>query len=380
MDFNFNEDQQAFADSAQALFADYCNDDSLRAHDAGSAPYMEQLWQQCVANGLHSVILPEEFDGLGMGMTELMAVLEQQGRALALVPLAEQQLVAATVARYAPALHSIARQAVSAEVLLTLSLDGLRAAAGMPLQLQQKEGRLVLDGVAHAVPLGAQASHALLAVQYEGQPRLVLLDLATPGLQKIEGRSQHHLALADLVCHALPLPQDCLLGQGAQGWLEPRLVAALASLQLGVSVQQMKRTVDYVSERKQFGRVVGSFQLVAGQMADGYIAVEALRSALTQLIYRLDKGLGCAPQALSVKVLAAEAAHLVGHKAQHVHGGIGVDISYPIHRFLYWSRALGNVLGGTEQSLALLGDWLADHDCLGWKYDLAEDLGADHAI
>ena len=380
MDFNFNEDQQAFADSAQALFADYCSDDSLRAHDTGSAPFMETLWQQCVANGLHSIILPEDIDGLGMGMTELMAVLEQQGRALALVPLAEQQLVAATVARYAPALRSIAQQSVSAEVLLTLSLDGLRAANGVPLQLQHKDGQLVLDGVAHAVPLGAQASHALLAVQFEGQPRLVLLDLATPGVQKIEGRSQHHLALADLRCTALTLPQDCLLEQGALAWLEPRLVAALASLQLGVSVQQMKRTVDYVSERKQFGRVVGSFQLVAGQMADGYIAVEALRSALTQLIYRLDAGLGCAPQALSVKVLAAEAAHLVGHKAQHVHGGIGVDISYPIHRFLYWSRALGNVLGGTEQSLALLGDWLADHDCLGWKYDLAEDLGADHAI
>jgi alkylation response protein AidB-like acyl-CoA dehydrogenase len=59
--------------------------------------------------------------------------------------------------------------------------------------------------------------------------------------------------------------------------------------------------------------------------------------------------------------------------AQHVHGGIGVDVTYPIHRFLFWSRALGLALGGSEYQLAKLGDWLANHDSLGWKYDLAED-------
>ena len=121
-------------------------------------------------------------------------------------------------------------------------------------------------------------------------------------------------------------------------------------------------------------------------MADGKIAVEALRSALSQLVYRLDAGLGALPQALAVKVLAAQAAHLVGHKAQHVHGGMGVDITYPIHRYAYWSRALAFSDGGAEQALARLGDWIAEHDELGWKYDRPEDhgpaatTGAAHAL
>ncbi|MNE92752.1 hypothetical protein D3C80_1905160 [compost metagenome] len=55
-----------------------------------------------------------------------------------------------------------------------------------------------------------------------------------------------------------------------------------------------------------------------------------------------------------------------------MHGGIGVDLSYPIHRFLYWSRALGIALGGSAASLERLGDWLSDNDKLGWKYDLEE--------
>ena len=75
-------------------------------------------------------------------------------------------------------------------------------------------------------------------------------------------------------------------------------------------------------------------------------------------------------------MLANELAHYAGHKAQHVHGGMGVDITYPIHRCQYWSRALAFTHGGAEQALADLGDWIAEHDQLGWKYDRPEDTGA----
>lgn len=380
MDFHFDADQRAFANSAQSLFADHCSDTQLRDHDAAGAPFMESLWPLCVLGGLHSIVLAERDGGLGLGMTDLMAVLEQQGAALALVPLAEHQLAAGALARFAPALQQRVLQAAAGECMLTLSLDGTRDALGLRLRARLGQDGLRVDGVAAAVPLGAQAQFALLPVDLDGCPRLLLLDLDAAGLRRVEGTSQHRLRLADLHCDGVRVPLASLLADGAQEWLEPRLVAAAAALQLGVSAQQIRRAVAYVSERQQFGRVIGSFQLVASQMADCFIALEALRSALSQLVYRLDAGLGCAAQALSVKVLAAQAAHLVGHKAQHVHGGIGVDIGYPIHRFLYWSRALGASLGGPEQALARLGSWLADNDCLGWKYDLAEDHGAVDAV
>jgi alkylation response protein AidB-like acyl-CoA dehydrogenase len=378
MDFHFDQDQQAFADSARALFADYCSDDALRAHDAGGAPFMQALWAQCVATGLHGIVLDESAGGLGQGVTALLAVLEQQGHALALVPLAEHQLAAAAIARHAPALAPrVLPGAASGEALCTLSLDGLTASRGLPVVAARDGAALRLDGLAPAVPLAAQAAVVVLPVALDGEPRLVAIDPNAAGVSRVEGRSQHHLALADLRFDGARLDAAALLEPAAQAWLEPHLVAALAALQLGVSTGQLARTVEYVSQRKQFGRVVGSFQLVAGQMADAQIAVEALRSALAQLAYRLDAGLGALPQALAVKVLAAQAAHLVGHKAQHVHGGMGVDVTYPIHRYLYWSRALAFSLGGAEPALQRLGDWLAADDRLGWKYDLPEDLG-DH--
>ena len=178
--------------------------------------------------------------------------------------------------------------------------------------------------------------------------------------------------MADLVIEGLDLPDEAVLAAAAHAWFEPRAIACLAALQLGVTAGQLERTVRYVSERRQFDRPIGSFQLVAGQLADARIALETLRSALWQLVWRLDAGLPALPQALALRAQACDLGHVAGHRAQHVHGGMGVDVTYPIHRCLYWSRALATALGGADAHLARLGDWLAEHDALGWKYDLAE--------
>ncbi|RJG19017.1 acyl-CoA dehydrogenase family protein [Massilia cavernae] len=376
MDFQLTEDQRAFADIAQALFADFCNDEQLRAFDASGLPFMQDLWQQCVAGGLHAILVPEDGGGLGLGMAELMGVLEQQGRALAPVPLWEHQLALAAALRFGSDPLCAALKTLPADALLTLSLGGLAAARGPALEARREGAGFRLDGCAAAVPLGAQAAWLLAGVVLDGAPRLMLLDLANGAIGKAEGVAQHHLAVADLVFDGVQLPVSALLAEPALDWVEPRAIACLAALQLGVSLQQLGRTVEYVSERKQFNRVIGSFQLVAGQMADGHIAAEALRSSLWQLVYRIDAGLGCAPQGWATRFLACGAGHRIGHMAQHVHGGIGVDVTFPIHRFLFWSRVLGVTLGGAEHNLAKLGDWLADHNTLGWKYDLPED----HAV
>jgi alkylation response protein AidB-like acyl-CoA dehydrogenase len=374
MNFELSEDQRAFADMANGLFADFCSDDQLRAHDVSGAPFMQALWQQCVAAGLNTVMVPEAQGGLGLGMTELMAVLEQQGRALALVPLWEPQLTVAALAKFAPAaLPKVLDDALSGEAPVALSLQSLSQSRGPSLQLVRAGGGWALSGQASAVPPGAQARKALLAAEAQGQMRLVLVDLTQPGVRRTEGMDQHHQAVADLAFDAVAVAGDCVLPVGATGWVEQRAIACLAALQLGVTQEQLRRTVEYVSERQQFGRAIGTFQLVAGQMADGHIAVEALRTSLWQLVYRLDAHLGAAPQAWATRTLANDTGHRAGHMAQHVHGGIGVDVTYPIHRFLFWSRALGVALGGTEHHLARLGDWLANNDTLGWKYDAAED-------
>ena len=373
MDFELSEDQRAIAQMADSLFVDHCHDDYMRQWDISGEPMMAPLWKLCIETGLQALAIPEEHGGSGLGMTELMLVLQAQGKALAQVPLWRHQLAAATLARFA-ALGSAQwiAKAASGEALLSLSIDGLNSALGIELHATACAAGWSINGRVAALSLGDQAHAALVVVQAKGEPRLLLLDLSAPQIQKLSAVLTHGEAVADLHIQGLTVEAGALLPAEAVDWLELRSVAALAALQLGVSQEQVRRTVAYISERRQFERVIGSFQAVQMSMADTHIAVEALRTVLWQLAYRIDAGLPAPSEALATAWMACEAGHRIGHVTQHVHGGIGVDLTYPIHRFLYWSRGLCLALGGSAASLERLGDWLNDNDKLGWKYDLEE--------
>lgn len=373
MDFELSEDQRAIAQMADGLFVDHCHDDYMRQWDISGEPMMAPLWALCIETGLHALAIPEAHGGSGLGMTELMLVLQAQGKALAQVPLWRHQLAAATLARFNvdDSTGWIAK-AASGEALLSLSVDGLNSALGIELQATPNAESWIVNGRVAALSMGDQAQAALVLVQAQSQARLLLLDLSAPQVQRVSAVLTHGEAVTDLHICDLTVSAAALLPSEAVAWLELRSVAALAALQLGVSEEQIRRTVTYVSERRQFERSIGSFQAVQMSMADTHIAIEAVRTALWQLVYRIDAGLPAPCEALATAWLACEAGHRIGHIAQHVHGGIGVDVTYPIHRFLYWSRGLCLALGGSAASLERLGDWLNDNDKLGWKYDLQE--------
>lgn len=367
MDFQLTEDQRAFADMAQSLFSDYCTDERLREHDTSGQPYMQDLWQQCVVAGLHTILVPEAAGGMGLGATELMAVLEQQGRALAQLPLWQQQVAAAAIAKFGEGVDHVVQAALEGQ-LVALSLQSIVDSRGPSLRLQGN----VLNGSLSAVALGEQANTALVAAAAEdGTLKMVVVDLTAPGVQRTGGMRQDYCAIADIRFDSVPAL--AVLKGRALDWVSEQAIASLASLQQGVTQEHLRRTVEYVSERKQFDRPIGSFQLVQGQMADGYILMQTQRSALCQLLWRLDAGLPCVPQAHALRAQSNELGLKVGRVAQHVHGGMGVDVTYHIHRYMFWSRALAAEFGGASYHLEALGQWLADNDNLGWKYDLPED-------
>ncbi|PRB83936.1 acyl-CoA dehydrogenase family protein [Pseudomonas sp. MYb185] len=374
MDFSLSDDQRAIAEMADSVFRDYCTDERMREFDLDAQPFMQPLWQTCIETGLHALAIPEAFGGSGMGLTDLYCVLKAQGAGLGQVPLWQHQLAAACLAEYAAdSQRQLIEQAAAGSALLSFSLQGMASSHGLGLRLTEQDGRLLLQGRANAVDVAAQANQLLLAVETAEGPRLVLLDPHSEGLELVAGVANHGLAVADVLCRNVLVAPAQLLPAAALPWLEQRAIAAVAALQLGVSEEQVRRTVEYVNQREQFGRAIGTFQAVQMSMADCHVAIEGLRTSLYQLCYRLDSGLPSDSEAFATRFLGTEAAHLIGHKAQHVHGGIGVDLTYPIHRFLYWSRYLSLVLGGSAATLERLGDWLANNDKLGWKYDLDEN-------
>ena len=130
-------------------------------------------------------------------------------------------------------------------------------------------------------------------------------------------------------------------------------------MQLGVAERALRITADYTSERKQFDRPIGSFQAVHARAADAFIDVEAMRLTMQRALHVLAEGEPAAEILAIAKYFACEGGARVTYAAQHLHGGIGMDVEYPLHRYYLWARQIGIRLGSGTWHLAKLGEMLA---------------------
>jgi acyl-CoA dehydrogenase len=151
-------------------------------------------------------------------------------------------------------------------------------------------------------------------------------------------------------------PASCA---GVAAWVADRATIGTCALQLGVSERALELTAEHARAREQFGRPVGAFQAVAQRLADAYIDVEAIRWTLWQAAWRLDRGLPCETEIATAKFWAADAGHRVAHTAVHVHGGVGIDVSHPLHRYFAAAKRYEFALGGATAQLLRLGAMLA---------------------
>ena len=116
---------------------------------------------------------------------------------------------------------------------------------------------------------------------------------------------------------------------------------------------------DYTKERQQFGRPIATFQAVSQRAGDSYIDAEAITLTAYQAAWRIERGLDASAAVSIAKYWAAEAGFRAVHAAMHVHGGVGVDRDYPLHRYFLLARKLELTLGNAEEHLAELGRSLA---------------------
>jgi acyl-CoA dehydrogenase len=148
-------------------------------------------------------------------------------------------------------------------------------------------------------------------------------------------------------------------GDAVLEWITARAIAALCSTEAGLCDAALRITATYVSEREQFGSKIGTFQAVAQRIADAYIDTEAIRLTAQQAAWRLASELPAADEVHIAKFWAADGGHRVVHATQHLHGGIGVDLDYPIHRYFRWTKVIELMLGTATEHLRLLGQRIA---------------------
>jgi alkylation response protein AidB-like acyl-CoA dehydrogenase len=128
----------------------------------------------------------------------------------------------------------------------------------------------------------------------------------------------------------------------------------------GVAETAVRMTAEYTKTREQFERLIATFQAVGQRAADAYIDAEAIRLTAWQAAWRVDAGLPAEAEVAVAKFWAADGGQRVVHAAQHLHGGVGVDRDYPLHRYFLWAKHLELTLGSATAQLLTLGSLLAD--------------------
>ena len=372
MDFSFTEEQQQIADLAKQIFADKATHERVRQIERAGGPRFDRdLWRAVAEAGLLGIAVPQAQGGAGLGFLEVALIVEQTARAAAPIPLLETVVLGALpIAEFgtAPQRERWLPKVASGDAILTAALYEDQGDLCRPGTTARKDGGgWRLSGVKTCVPAGELADLVLVpATADDGRVVLLLVEPSTPGVRvtplvTTSGQPEARLDLDDV-----RLGGDALLGTAADGgrilaWIEERATTALACVALGVTAQALAMTAEYTKNRKQFDQPIAMFQAVGQRLADAYVDVEAIRLTTWQAAWRLAAGLGATSQVAVAKLWANTAGQRVVHTAQHLHGGMGVDRDYPLHRYFLYAKQLELTLGGTTAQLRRLGKLIAAH-------------------
>jgi alkylation response protein AidB-like acyl-CoA dehydrogenase len=348
-----DETRKEIRSLAAGLFERHVDPARLDKLEATPDRFDRDLWAALAESGLLGVAVPEEHGGLGLGMTELALVLAELGRAVAAVPLlptavaARVLAIAGTDAQRARWLPSV----VDGSAVLALAVPAATRA-----MRAEDDGRLT--GTAVGVTWAHVADAVVLPVA--GQPFLVDPLAVTSERGETTAR-EVALDLTFASTSAEPIG-----GPDAGPLLTAYTRAALAAVQSGVTGAALQLTASYTSTREQFGKPLSTFQGVALKAADAYLDTTAIRATAEQAAWALDEpGVDPTLPVLTAAWWAAEAGQHCVHLTQHLHGGMGADVTYPVHRYFLWGKQIELMLGGASALLAELGDALADRPDAG---------------
>jgi len=371
MDFAFTEEQDAFRELAHKIFADHCTHEKLRAVEQTQEWFHRGLWDELARANLLGMALPEDVGGSGLGFLELAVLLEEQGRAVAPVPLWPTLVLAAlpinlfgSDAQRRQWLPGVAR----GETILTAAFveNGYDDPATILATARRDGSTWRLDGAKTCVPAAHLAARILVPARTgDAAAGVFLVDPHAAGVQlrrdvATNGEPQFELELSGATVGADDVLGDPQGGGAIVDWTLQRAVAALCATNVGVADAALRMTATYLTNRKQFGKALATFQAVAQRAADAFIDVKSIRLTATQAAWTLSAGEDGDAAVAVAKSWACEGGQRVAYAAQHLHGGIGVDRDYPLHRYFLYARHIELTLGGSTAQLRAIGRWLAD--------------------
>jgi alkylation response protein AidB-like acyl-CoA dehydrogenase len=345
VDFSLDESQRAVAGLAREIVA--------------QEPEPSALWKAMVQAGLLTLAVPESLGGAGLGVVESALVLTEVGRHPVLVPaLSTLALGVLPVVRAGTAeqQRAVLGPVVEEGAVLTAALHEPSAPlTECPRTSAEPAGTgWVVSGTKIGVPYAATAHRILVpATMPGGEVAVLLVDPAAPGVTLHRAPTSSGAPEYALVMDRVPSP--AVLGAGALRELHACAVAGASAMGDGVLAGALDLTTTHVRSREQFGRPLATFQAVAQQVADVYIAARTLHLAARAACWRLGAGREAGADLDVAAYWLAHEAPAALQMCQHLHGGLGVDVTYPLHRHYAWGKDLARFVGGVEHGIERLG-------------------------
>jgi alkylation response protein AidB-like acyl-CoA dehydrogenase len=361
------EEQSMLRDSARGLISDKAPVSHLRhLRDSKDATgFSRDLWKAFAEMGFSGLLVPEKFGGSGLGCVEAGVVMEEIGRTLMPSPFLATAVLAASAlsrggsdAQKAAWLPKISDGSLLAALAidegakhrpLQTSLQAVRAGNGFRLSGAKA---LVIDG--HTADLLIVAARTAGAVGERNGLTLFLVDPKAKGVAvertvMVDAHNAARIEFANVEVNA-----DGVLGEVDQGGalLEGVLNigrGAVAAEMVGLSEEVFGRTVTYLKERKQFGKLIGEFQALQHRAAQLYIDIEITRSAVLKALQALDGDFEHAGAAVAVaKARAGSTATLAVQEGVQMHGGMGMTDQFDIGFFMKRARVCQELFGDSN--------------------------------
>ena len=343
MNFSLNEEQRLLEDSAQRFVRESCSLDRRRTLVADEPGYSERSWRQMADLGWLGVGVPEALGGSGGGPVETMVLMEAFGAGLVVEPYFPSVVLGgALVARAGSEAqkHDVLPALAAGECKLAFAW--VEAQSGFDLfdvrtTAARGDGGWVVDG-AKGVVLGAAAADRLIvSARTSGAPRdrngigLFLVDREAGGVRLRDYRTVDGLRAAEVAFENVTVGDDAVLGDPRDALpaieaVAERAIAALCAEAVGVMDVIVRDTAEYLKTRRQFGRPIGAFQVLQHQFTDMLIASEEARSMTYVATLRLgEPDETVRAKAISgAKHLVGKNGRLIGQRAIHLHGGMGM--------------------------------------------------------
>lgn len=366
MSFVLSEDQQMLRDTAMAFARDEMPVSHLRElRDGGANGVDAEMRSKLAELGFFGVLVPEEHDGVGLGMVAMGQIMEAQGRTIAATPLLQTAVIGASVlilggseAQKAEWLPKIA----SGEVTVAVAVD--EGTHHAPLNIATEAERngqgYTLNGAKRYVTDGHHADVFIIAARTFGEAGqahgislfLVPNDasgLSVQALNTVDSHGAAHLSLDDVA-----VSEDHVVGAVDAGWevLEPALDRgriALAAEALGSAQAAFDMTLEYMQTRKQFGQLIGSFQSLQHRAAKMFTELELTRSCIAAALSGVDENRNDVAELASLaKARASDLIHLVSNETVQFHGGIGMTDAHDSGLYMKRARVQEALLGGAS--------------------------------